>query len=488
MRDVIGLLEAYGDHAEATVHPVELDEIVRPLDLDEVIERRLPPLRTRPRWVVAFVAAVVVVALIGGIALLVQSPAGEGPPVVTQQPAPTTTISTTTSTTTAPPTTTPTTVPETLPAGPISTPAYAEVASFTGTVHFYEHDPALGSAGWKATIEISHAGPLKYEATMSTGGEPYLGAAGSSYLGDGTVVRIVQPDGTMGEVLGAVDNMRSLYYDSEWPSPPWDEICAEGAVSLGSEQLLGRTTSHVACSTSSETYELWIDEAAGLVLKMAGPLMIGDYHPTAAPDGGFEFTELVLEPVTIFEPPAVPTGQTGEFPPFHMIRTEWPGVREYWYGEVDMLRETFIDADDEGWIGTFTVVSNGRLAGCSTHPDDPGGCYDVPLEDASDIYPIGRPYDQLPLPLVKESCTEQSEELVAERPTHHFVCDGVEFPRSAGSWFATPNRWAFSEYWFDTATELLMKEVAGEQDLVVKEVTSLEVNPVFPVGIFEYEE
>ena len=57
MRDVIGILEAYGDHAEATVRPVELDEIIRPLDLEEVIDRRLPPLWTRPRWVVAFAAA-----------------------------------------------------------------------------------------------------------------------------------------------------------------------------------------------------------------------------------------------------------------------------------------------------------------------------------------------------------------------------------------------------------------------------------------------
>jgi hypothetical protein len=101
--DVIELLEAYGEEAEETVRPVELDEIVRPVDLGEVFERSPSPVRIRPRWVAAAAAAVVVVALIGGIGLLVQLSAGNEPPTITQPPAPTTTLaaSTTTITTAA---------------------------------------------------------------------------------------------------------------------------------------------------------------------------------------------------------------------------------------------------------------------------------------------------------------------------------------------------------------------------------------------------
>jgi hypothetical protein len=217
---------------------------------------------------------------------------------------------------------------------------------------------------------------------------------------------------------------------------------------------------------------------------MAGPLMIGDYHPTAARDGGFAFTELVFEPVTIFEPPPVETAQTGEYPPFHMIRSATGVVGdqtlEIWYQGADRLRETVIAGE---WVGRFTLIADGRLAGCNVYGGDPS-CYNVPIEDADDIYPIMMPYHQVPVALVEDSCTEGSQEDVAGRPARHFMCDGVDFGNS-GTWFVVPAGDAQSEYWFEAETGLMVREM---HDGWEAEVTLLELGSAFPVGIFTYEE
>ncbi|MDH3606634.1 MAG: hypothetical protein OER12_06530 [Acidimicrobiia bacterium] len=435
------------------------------------------PRRWRKPAFAFMVGLLVILIAAGGVALLI----GGGDPDVIEEPAVTTAPTTPSTTATA---TTPTTTPATLLPGPISAPSYAEVPSFAGTVEYFEHDPSLGDPGWQATVVIKHAGPMLYEAEVTIGGPPYLGNTGSVFLGDGATSWLNEFADMPLSVLSDFDHFSHLYFDSQRPYPPWDEMCGPEAEVLGTEVLLARTVTHVACSTLVEDHELWVDEESGLVLKMAGPLGIGDYSPSTARDGGFVFTELTFEPVTIAEPPAVPTAQTGEFPPFHMIRTEWPGVVEWWYRDDVTLRETFIEAEDERWIDTFVLVADGRLAGCSA---DSGGCYNVPLENASDIYPIMMPYSQVPLSLVVDSCSELGSETVAGRSARHFVCDGLEFVVAGQDYYASANEWAYSELWFDTETALLVREGGSGTDITM-ETTLLEVNPAFPVGIFEYEE
>lgn len=468
-----------------------LDEILPTITADEIRAETYPlapggpPKWQRRKVLVAAVAAFATLVLIGGVALLGNRTGSDN--VFIDQPPPITEPTILTSTvppTTSPPS--PTTIAAALD-GKITTPVYTDVPSFTGTVQYYEHDSASGR-GWQATVSVSFAGPMRYEVeVMAEEGGLFLGGTGKVFLGDGTVTWLNEFEGEPLAFVSGFDHFRHFYYDSDWPSPAWDEICAEGTTVLGSEVMLGRTVSHVACPATGD-YELWVDEESGLVLKMAGPLEIGDYSARTAQDGGFTFTDLTFEPVTIPDPPEVlPTGQTGEFPPFHLIRTEPQSgmVREYWYQNADRLRETFIEGE---WIGTFTLISDGRLAGCNSDPFEQS-CYNVPIEDASDIYPMWMPYWQVPVSLVEERCTELSQDSVAGRETRHFMCDGVSFqPAANDNWTAISNPFELNEFWYDTATNLMMKEVSGEQDMIVKEVTLLEVNPAFPVGIFVYEE
>ncbi|NNL13470.1 MAG: hypothetical protein HKO82_07280 [Acidimicrobiia bacterium] len=448
------------------------------------------PRRWRKPAFAFMISLLVVLIAAGGVAFLI----GGGDSEVTQEPTVTTATTTTPTTTSA--TTTPTTVPAPEAIGPIAAPAYDSVPSFSGIVEYYEHDPALGDPGWQATVAIKHAGPMLYEAEVLSGGTPWLGGPGSLFIGDGTMSWINEFEDMPFSVLSGFNPFRHLYFDSDRPNPAWDAICAEGADVLGTEVLLGRTVTHASCATTLEDYELWVDEDSGLVLKMAGPLGAGDYSPFADRDGGFVFTDLVFEPVAITELPDVATAQTGEFPAFHMIRNAPEGsvgtVEEIWYRDADTLRKTTIAAEDEGWIGAFNVISDGRLAGCSLHPEW-ASCYNVPLEDADDIFPRNaRPYLQLPVALVEDSCTELGEDSIAGRSARHFECDGVSFPFT-GVWAATSYAGAYAELWYDAETGLLMKWEDAETGPISHggsgtEVTLLEVNPAFPVGIFNYEE
>lgn len=435
------------------------------------------PIRSRsattPRrgWAAALVAAGIVLVLVGGIAISVIA-FGSNEDVIEQPP----------------PTATPTSVPEGVLGDRITAPAYADVPSFTGTVKYYEHDPSLGDPGWQATVEISHAGPLHYQATvLAEAGGPVLGIPGHRFVGDGTTAWALHPAGFPPKPIGDIDNFRYLYFDSEWPSPPWDEICDQGSQRMGSEEWLGRTVAHVACSTTTEDYELWVDEEAGLVLKMAGPLTIGD--ASIARDGFFEFTKLTFEPVTIIDVPVFLAADLGEFPPFHMVRldTHFGGTDtdEIWYLDENTVHETVIDSFIAERIGTFELTADGYASNCYTG---------LGLCERSDISqsPTYRPITwQIPLALVEENCTESGADTVAGRPARHFVCEGVHFSGSGGYWKTETGGGTTEEHWFDSVTELHVK-VRREGSVVevegsVVEATLLEIDPVFPAGIFDYE-
>lgn len=413
---------------------------------------------TTPRrgWAAALVAAGIVLALIGGIAIsMIALDSNED---MIEQPPPTATR--------------------------ITASAYADVPSFTGTVKFYEHDPSLSDPGWQATVEISHAGPFHYQATVlaETGG-PFLGGMGHRFVGDGTTAWALHPVGFPPKPIADTDNFRYLYFDSEWPSPPWVEICNQGALSLGNEEWLGRTVAHVACSTTTEDYELWVDEEAGLVLRMAGPLTIGDYHASIARDGFFEFTELTFEPVTIMDLPVFLAADLGEFPPFHMVRltthVRGTDTDEIWFLDENTVRETAIDSSITERIGTFELTADGHASYCYTGE---GLCERVDISQGTTARPI---IWQIPLALVEENCTESGADTVAGRPARHFVCQGVNFSGSGGYWTTETGGGPAEEHWFDSVTELHVK--VRRDNWGVVEATLLEVDPTFPPGIFDYE-
>lgn len=450
---------ALGVMVEDTPPPPEWE------DLRSTHSIRSQPATTQRRgWAVALGAAVIVLLLVGGIAISVIA-LGSNEDVI-EPPPPTTT--------------------------PITAPSYADVPSFTATVKYYEHDPALGERSWQATVEMSHAGPLHYQATVVAetgsaflGGSPFIAGVGQRFVGDGTTAWALHPAGFPPIPINDFDNFRYLYFDSEWPSPSWDEICDQGAERMGSEEWLGRTVAHVACSTETEDYELWVDEEAGLVLRMAGPLAIGDYDAAISREGFFEFTELTLEPVTVMDLPVWQAADLSMFPPFHMVRlTTHPGgtdTDEIWYLDENTVRETVVDSVVAERIGTFELTADGYANYCYTGE---GVCERIDLSEGTTARPTIRPIIwQIPLALVEEHCTESGADTVAGRPARHFVCQGVSFEGSGGYWTAETGGGTTKEHWFDSATELHVKA----SHLWVVEAILLEVDPVFPPGIFDYE-
>ena len=82
-----------------------------------------------------------------------------------------------------------------------------------------------------------------------------------------------------------------------------------------------------------------------------------------------------------------------------------------------------------------------------------------------------------------DNCTEADGDTVAGRPARHFMCGGVYFVYQ-GYWQAGEDpATGVSEHWYDTETELGVKYV---QSTWSWEATLLDINPVFPVEIFEY--
>jgi hypothetical protein len=368
----------------------------------------------------------------------------------------------------------PTTVPEATLDGRIDAPPYGDVPSFTGTVQYFEHDPALGDPGWQATVAIKHAGPMRYEIeVLAESGESLaLMGPGTVYFGAGGENWIVESGDSRAWASGMiVEPFRHLFFDGERRIPVWDEICGATPTELGVEVVAGRTTTHVSCSTAVEDYQLWIDESTGIVMKMAGPMAPSDSTPLIGRDGGFEFTEITFGPVvTPAAPPASPTPpDSAELPPFHLVKSaEGMDTIEVWYLDSGTAREIVIGSADPSMVGTYTLMADGYVGGCLTAEYEQF-CEWVPLEEAGD-YDFGTVIGQAPMEATTAACEELSTGVVAGRSARHFACGEGEDSH---------------ELWFDTESELLVKE---QYSTWGSEVTLLEIDPSFPPGIFEFED
>ncbi|MBW2551864.1 MAG: hypothetical protein JRE73_14120 [Deltaproteobacteria bacterium] len=467
---------------QLTALGTHLDEGHRPIGSDEVLSGRFETATSsepRSRWWVAVVAAAAVLALIGGTTWIL---GGDAPEVADESTV-----------TTVAPSVTATTIAAPLPTGPVNPAAYADVPSFYGTVTYFQHDPALGSPGWQATVSVRFAEPMRFMYTVveerpGDGDSLFLGGPGTIFIGDGTQIWLDEADDLPPLQTQQRGLFRHLFYDSESPSPAWDEICGASPERIGVETIAGRPTSHIACSTALEDYELWIDEESGVVLKMRGPLFVGDLHPQVDRDGGFEFTEFAIAGVSIPEVKIPQVEIAGVFPPHHMIRTNDPGSHgastvEYWYLDDGTLRQTVIaGSGPEIAVGLFTVAADGQISTCDPNGYE-GACTTQTVEHDGDYF-IPLPSDEVPIELVGDHCDELPDDTIAGRTAKHFSCSGVWFEHR-GYWFAgTDPQEPDSEYWFDLGTGLA---VGFANDFWSWQVDLLGVNPTFPEGIFEHD-
>jgi peroxiredoxin len=434
------------------------------------------PLMIRFRPALAFAGGLIVVLVaIGSVALLMR----ESDVELAEQP-----ISTTQALpiTTAPPPVA--TAPPTL-VGTIIAPAYSQMPSFSGVVHYSEHDSASGDPGYQATVEVRYAGPLKYEVTVieESGERLALMGPGTVFFGDGTNHWIGEVNDTAPWING-YEAFRHLFFNADPTYPSWSEICSEVQGELRSEVVAGRTTTHASCSSMLEDYELWIDEESGLVLKMAGPLELGDFTPYLSRDGGWEFSEITYESVVTPSAPLIPTYDQS-FPPYHLVVTEANDVfsrtLEIWYLDDATIRETYIDASEPEMIGTFTLIADGYRSDCLT---DEQMCHSYQV-DADDSWGTVMSTPQLPIVLAEEHCNEVAESIILGRSARHFTCDGISFMFD-GAWRAGSSPDAgMSEYWYDTETDLVVQQIHPKPEWR-RETSLLDVNPVFPEEIFDY--
>jgi hypothetical protein len=466
-------IRGYAEFFDSTLESVEIEPIV---DGRATLE---PPRAPRRNGLLVAATAAAITLSVGAIALL-------GTYLVSDDWSATTEAAPTTST----PASTTSAAPAPLLSGPVNPAAYADVPPFQGVVTYSQHDPAASDPGWQATVSVRFAEPMRFMYTVvderpGDGGFLALGGPGTVYLGDGAQTWLDEADDLPPFQIG-VDAFRHLFYDSESPGPAWDEICGPSPERVGVETVAGRDTSHIACSTILEDYELWVDEESGVVLKMQGPLQVGDLHPQVDRDGGFEFTDFAIAGVTIPDV-RVPGLDRGGFPPHHMIRTTDYGsdeteTVEYWYLDDGTLRQTVIAGTwPEVAVGLFTVVADGQISTCDPNGYE-GACTTQIMEEGGD-YEVSLPSDQVPIELVGDHCDELADDTVAGRAAMHFSCNGVWF-ENRGYWVAgTDAQEPNSEYWFDLGTGLA---VGFASDFSTWQVDLFDVDPTFPEGIFEH--
>ncbi len=471
-----------------------------------------PPAGTpgSPRWrkpaLVFAISVLLVLVAVGGVAILT----GGGDSEMVDEPSvPTLSVPT-------PSTTTPTTLPEGVLDGRITAPAYGEVPTFTATVQYYEHDPASGDPGWQATVAMTFGGPMRFEAEVLSeqGGRLALGGPGTVFFGDGSASWVIEPGDQGTYSTSDYEPFRHLFFDGERQVPAWDELCGPNPTELGIETIAGQTTTHVTCSTALEDYELWIDEATGVVMKAMGPLGGPDLSPLVSRDGYFEFTAISFGPVTTPGPPQRQSFDAG-YPPFHLVQetAKWWGSQtrsqtiEIWYRDDLTVRRTVIvgGSDDYG-TGSYELVADGYIGGCVVGVGWGGECHWQQLEESFDE---NRPFDVdgilwfIPLAVVEENCAEAGQDVVAGRAARRFECDRYLVSDATG-WHAGEGGQDLSEHWYDVETGLPLQHrnhfagVAEDRIETGEEVafdafssataTLLEIDPAFPDGIFEYEE
>ena len=182
------------EHVDATVPPVDIDDLVRQLVEADAPSRRLPTSGTierswlRRRWVAVVVGALAVLLLIGGVGLL-NDP--EEPPTITQPTTPAPTTSLPSPTTSLPP---PTTVPTVVDPGP---------AAGSWTSHEIIGNSVIGDdlvAGW-----VTSGGP-GFVATGNTW-------TGTDVWGRGQIW--TSTDGASWDWVA--DDDRTLFVEGYWP-------------------------------------------------------------------------------------------------------------------------------------------------------------------------------------------------------------------------------------------------------------------------------
>jgi len=254
----------------------------------------------------------------------------------------------------------------------------------------------------------------------------------------------------------------------------WAGSCGASAV-LDAGTIAGRSVSRVSCVRSESEWDLWVDDATGLILRLHGPAPVDDLHLGFEPEGFRVIDIEVLEGAvpasevlfSLRPPDELPIPIPGPLS-LHAVFDEGGVTREAWRAGPGTWREEVVASEDPDVpVGSLTIVAEGLL----THFTPKTG------DGYLNAYEIVEPSEAQPdkrlrlLDLFIDSavtgatdCAVSGIEPVAGRPCIHRRCNGG----TAGDWI-------------DLESGLILRRLFTEV-----RVLSVEIDPVVPAGTFEF--
>lgn len=500
--DLKSQIHAYGTQLVDSQAPITESDIV---DLLEKV-RELPPapvpVRQKPRVWVAVAAFAIVLVLVGGVAWLARF--GGGTPPVDETPVSTTTVVGTEG--------------ESLLEFFLS-----DMPPFRATVSYSRNPEGMDDSGLfypgvpqgaTAVVEVSYAAPDRFRRemlAMDPVGLDETGSSSGSYVvsNSGTTVHYDADRDELFTVQGEDSPLGALFWNSDWPN--WDRQCASGDFEfLPDEVIAGRDALHLACSDLTGDWEFWVDAETGVVLKMAGVVFGNPLEPGTSPGGGFEVTSIEYDPVFTEEvfatPGPTPQGaRTSQVPPLHAtlkitvragdvnmaygdanISDDPFFIQEFWYAGTDGWRADFIETDlpaDVAWFldagsypGDFVVWTGFEMVQYFSSTNTYSRTSDDFRAPERLLWLLAPPSPDW----LSRSCSLPTDDAFLGRSTLRYVCsDGTEQ----------------IEGWIDEATGLVLRwSITGgpvSVDLAERphwdfELLTLEVEPTFPTGTFEF--
>lgn len=345
----------------------------------------------------------------------------------------------------------------------------------------------LVTKGATATVAVSYGGPKRFRIEI-VAEQPRLRSEdlgpGSYEVYDGR--RIGSFDAgrkIFSSTAVAPDGFSPLEYLS-WHGayPDWQRICRyPGSKVLPDARIAGRVARHVVCRAyTGDTWQLWIDQKTGLLLKVVGQVGGGDLFtggPGTSAQGGFQVVKLRYDPsfpagtFTVAAPPGaldyqgrLQAAEAG-VPPFRAVVYGKAYGRAYtaemWYRSSRRWRIKTLAGRPplpvRGGAGSFAVAARGTVT-----------YYKAAENSYGTASPSASPLDQLvPVGVYGYSaaaCPAVGHERIAGRDAVHRHC-------------------ASTDVWVDRSTGLILRQQAPRYEFRVR---SIDYRPVFPPGTFRF--
>jgi peroxiredoxin len=343
--------------------------------------------------------------------------------------------------------------------------------------------------GASATVVIHYGGPGRFRTQLVSvePSFPNAAGAGSYQVYNGRTIASYDSKTNRFSSVQAAVGFRPLDYLSWHGSyPDWERICrAPGSKVLPNARIAGRDTHHIRCSDyRGDSWELWIDTEAGLLLKIVGQFagddLFLDLGSGVTSKGGFEVQRLRLHPsfpARTFSV-AAPEGAfdyTGRLhaaaakvPPFRAVigvrRQGKTLIDEVWWRNRHAWRHKVLAGHDPAWPGgpgSFVVAAPGGSPQSYNASDNTYSAFafSPSASPITELLPVGAVYGYS-----AAGCPVVGRARIAGQDTVHRHC-------------------ASSDVWIDTSAGLILRQRSSGYE---RRVRTIQYRPTFPPGTFRF--